>query len=65
MVIVPSVGQSTVGSLNSARGWWGLVMAVGALLSTVIYYTLLQVGGWVGGAGGRAGGWVRGALVCC
>ena len=47
MVIAPSVGQSTVGSLNSARGWWGLVMAVGALISTVVYYTLLQVGGRV------------------
>jgi hypothetical protein len=58
MVIVPSVGQSTVGSLNSARGWWGLVMAVGALLSTVIYYTLLQVGG-----AGRQAGWLAGWLA--
>lgn len=42
MVIVPSVGQSTVGSLNTVRGWMGFLMAVGALISTVIYYVLLQ-----------------------
>lgn len=43
MVIVPSIGQSTAGSLKTARGWWGFAMAVGALICTVIYYCLLQV----------------------
>ncbi len=43
MVIVPAVSQATSGSLNTARGWWGFVMAVGALVCTVIYYILLQV----------------------
>ncbi|KAI3429327.1 hypothetical protein D9Q98_005422 [Chlorella vulgaris] len=42
MVIVPSVGQSTTGSLNTTRGWTGFAMAVGALLCTVAYYILLQ-----------------------
>ncbi|EFN59597.1 hypothetical protein CHLNCDRAFT_132986 [Chlorella variabilis] len=42
MVIVPAVSQSTSGSLSTARGWWGFAMALGALISTVIYYTLLQ-----------------------
>ncbi|KAL4427455.1 hypothetical protein ABPG77_000744 [Micractinium sp. CCAP 211/92] len=42
MVIIPSVGQSTAGSLNTVRGWMGFLMAVGALVSTVIYYVLLQ-----------------------
>lgn len=34
--------QSTSGSLSTARGWWGFAMAIGALLSTVVYYVLLQ-----------------------
>jgi drug/metabolite transporter (DMT)-like permease len=42
MVIAPSVGQSTAGSLNTVRGWMGFVMALGALVSTVVYYVLLQ-----------------------
>ncbi|PSC67149.1 ACCUMULATION AND REPLICATION OF CHLOROPLASTS chloroplastic [Micractinium conductrix] len=42
MVIVPAVGQNVAGSLNTARGWWGFGMAVGALMSTVFYYTMLQ-----------------------
>ncbi|KAL4447420.1 hypothetical protein ABPG75_004639 [Micractinium tetrahymenae] len=42
MVIIPSVGQSTAGSLSTVRGWLGFLMAFGALVSTVIYYVLLQ-----------------------
>ena len=43
MVIAPAVSQSAAGSLSTARGWWGFGMAIGALVSTVTYYTLLQV----------------------
>lgn len=44
MVIVPSVQRSTAGGLNSLRGWMGFLMALGAWLSTIVYYILLQVG---------------------
>lgn len=38
----PALVQSTAGSLNTVRGWMGFLMAIGALVSTVIYYILLQ-----------------------
>ena len=42
-VCTPLPVQTVAGSLNTARGWLGFGMAVGQMLSTVFYYTMLQV----------------------
>lgn len=64
MVIIPSVQRSASGGLNSLRGWMGFLMALGAWLSTIIYYILLQarVGVWLLGWAAsicRMGVWMK------